>query len=212
MKARKVIGWSALAMAVVLVGCMSSATAWTEKRTTKDGVIIERSKVSIIGTGDKASQIASEGVFADGGIDDLGAGVKKASASQQSSGIDGTLRGIGELLGGVAQLMEVQRPMISTLEYRPVDEIEGNRMVWGNRPTTGYNGVPGEGGVGVYGRWGCGRTRAYQERHGVEIVDVDVGDHLAVLRQALRVRGKASNEGLAYPIVVTEDSYIERAR
>lgn len=212
MKARKVIGWSALAMAVVLVGCMSSATAWTEKRTTKDGVIIERSKVSIIGTGDKASQIASEGLFADGGIDDLGAGVKKASANQQSSGIDGTLRGIGELLGGVAQLMEVQRPMISTLEYRPVDEIEGNRMVWGNRPTTGYNGVPGEGGVGVYGHHNCTLTKNYQERHGVEIINTYYPDNLAALRAALRARGKPPTEGIKYPVVVTADDYTEQAK
>jgi hypothetical protein len=63
------------------------------------------SKVKIIGTGDKASQIASEGLFADGTAEDLGAGVKTASASQTSTGIDGTLAGLGTVLQGMAQFM-----------------------------------------------------------------------------------------------------------
>ena len=64
------------------------------------------SRVSVIGTGDKASQIAAEGLFADGAADDLGAGVKTANASQQSTGIDGTLKGVGDLLGGIAAVMQ----------------------------------------------------------------------------------------------------------
>lgn len=93
----------AAAMAVV-TGCFTSATAYT-KKTAADGVVTE-SKCSIIGTGDKVSQIAADGLFADGTTEDLGAGVKKASASQQSTGIGETLNGIGALLKGMAALQQ----------------------------------------------------------------------------------------------------------
>lgn len=89
-----------------LSGCFTSATAYT-KSTTKDGVVTE-SKVKIVGTGDKASQVAAEGLFADGAPEDLGAGVKTASASQQSTGIKETLEGVGALLGPMAQIMAAQ--------------------------------------------------------------------------------------------------------
>jgi hypothetical protein len=87
----------------MLAGCFTSATAYTE--TTHADGSVTMSKVKIIGTGDKASQIASEGLFADGTAEDLGAGVKSASASQTSTGIDGTLAGLGTVLQGMAQFM-----------------------------------------------------------------------------------------------------------
>lgn len=87
----------------LIVGCFTRAVAYT-KTTDKDGVVTE-SKVSILGTGDKASEVAAEGLFADGTADDLGAGVKNAKASQQSTGIDGTLAGMGQLMTGMASLM-----------------------------------------------------------------------------------------------------------
>jgi hypothetical protein len=87
----------------MLAGCFTSATAYTET-THADGSVTV-SKVKVIGTGDKASQIASEGLFADGTAEDLGAGVKTASASQTSTGIDGTLAGLGTVLQGMAQFM-----------------------------------------------------------------------------------------------------------
>lgn len=61
---------------------------------------VYESHTSIIGTGDKASEVAGEGMFADGTEEDLGAGFKKGSSSQQSTGI-------AETLGGVAQVLEV---------------------------------------------------------------------------------------------------------
>lgn len=87
-----------------LTGCFTSAKAYT---TTKnpDGTITE-SHVSIVGTGDKASSIAAEGLFADGTSEDLGAGVKNANATQKSSGIDGTLTGVSNLMTGMANFME----------------------------------------------------------------------------------------------------------
>ena len=87
----------------MVAGCFTAATAWTEK-TNPDGTKTV-SKVSVIGTGDKASEIAAEGLFADGTASDLGAGVKTASASQTSTGIDGTLAGLGTVLQGMAQFM-----------------------------------------------------------------------------------------------------------
>ena len=87
----------------MLAGCFTSATAWTE-RTNPDGTKTV-SKVKVVGTGDKASEIAAEGLFADGTASDLGAGVRTASASQTSTGIDGTLAGLGTVLQGMAQFM-----------------------------------------------------------------------------------------------------------
>ena len=92
-----------LAAAACLSGCLTRATAYT-KTTNKDGSITE-SRVSIVGTGDKASEVAAEGLFADGTAEDLGAGVKNAKAAQQSTGIDGSLNAMGLLCGNIAQLM-----------------------------------------------------------------------------------------------------------
>lgn len=92
-----------LAACGMVAGCFTSATAYTETKHTDGSVTV--SKVKVIGTGDKASQVAAEGLFADGTADDLGAGVKTASASQTSTGIDGTLAGLGTVLQGMAQFM-----------------------------------------------------------------------------------------------------------
>ena len=101
---KKLISVAAVLAAVgMLAGCFTSATAYTET-THADGSVTV-SKVKVIGTGDKASQIASEGLFADGTADDLGAGVKTASASQTSTGIDGTVNALGGLMVGMAQFM-----------------------------------------------------------------------------------------------------------
>ena len=100
----KMMMFAALAaVAGMTAGCFTSATAYT-KKTSPDGTVTE-SKVKIVGTGDKASQIAAEGLFADGAAEDLGAGVKSAKASQESTGIQGTLAGMGTLLNGMAQFM-----------------------------------------------------------------------------------------------------------
>lgn len=93
---KKLISVAAVLAAVgVVAGCFTSATAYTETKHTDGSVTV--SKVKVIGTGDKASQVAAEGLFADGTAEDLGAGVKTASASQTSTGIDGTLAAAGNL-------------------------------------------------------------------------------------------------------------------
>lgn len=101
---KKLISVAAVLAAVgIVAGCFTSAAAYTETKHIDGSVTV--SKVKIIGTGDKASQVAAEGLFADGTADDLGAGVKTASASQESSGIEGTLNGLGGLMTGMAQFM-----------------------------------------------------------------------------------------------------------
>lgn len=207
-----------LILAVTSTGCFTSAGAITERY--EGGKLASRSKVSVIGTGDKASQIATSGLFADGGDGDLGAGLHDATASQQSSGIDGAIRSVAEIAllldtiaarrAGMAAPSEMK-----TLEYYPPTPEELTIQQGGiptPPPATGYNGKPGEGGVGVYGHHNCGLTRAYQERHGVEIINTDYPDNLAALRAALRARGKPPTEGIKYPVVVTADDYTEQAR
>ena len=101
---KKMMMFAAMLAAVGMVaGCFTSATAYTET-THADGSVTV-SKVKVLGTGDKASEIAAEGLFADGTQEDLGAGVKTASAAQTSTGIDGTLAGLGTVLQGMAQFM-----------------------------------------------------------------------------------------------------------
>jgi len=105
---KKLISVAAMLAAVgMLAGCFTSATAYTETKHADGSVTV--SKVKVIGTGDKASQIASEGLFADGTAEDLGAGVKTASASQTSTGIDGTLNGVANILLGVERLVAVKQ-------------------------------------------------------------------------------------------------------
>ena len=98
---------SVAVVAGMVAGCFTSATAYTETKHTDGSVTV--SKVKVIGTGDKASEIAAEGLFADGTQEDLGAGVRTASATQQSTGIDGTLNGLANILLGVERLVAVKQ-------------------------------------------------------------------------------------------------------
>lgn len=99
---KAIMGIMAVTAMLFAAGCFTSAKARTIK-TAPDGTVTE-SYVSIIGTGDKASEVAAEGMFADGTTEDLGAGVKNAKASQQSTGIGETMTGLGDLLKGLATL------------------------------------------------------------------------------------------------------------
>lgn len=103
---------------LMLAGCFTRAIAYT--KTNPDGT--KESCVSILGTGDKVSQVAAEGLFADGSAEDLGAGVKNAAASQQSTGIEGTLAGMGQLMTGMAQFMSAAQgiPKIPAVVKPPV--------------------------------------------------------------------------------------------
>ena len=91
-----------LCILVFIAGCLTRASAYT-KKTLPDGTVTE-SRSSVIGTGDKASEVAAEGLFADGTDSDLGAGFKNAKASQQSTGIDGSLNSLANLVNALARM------------------------------------------------------------------------------------------------------------
>lgn len=113
-----------LGLMLAVSGCLTSITAET-KKTAVDGSVT-LAKVRVFGTGDKVAQSAAEGLFADGTDEDLGAGVKKASAKQESSGIEGSLKGMGDFMGGVAQFMlavkELQDPTPTVKKPVVVDQ------------------------------------------------------------------------------------------
>jgi uncharacterized protein YneF (UPF0154 family) len=211
---KKVMMFAALAAVVGMVaGCFTSATAFT-KKTAKDGTVTE-SKVKIIGTGDKASQIAAEGLFADGASDDLGAGVKTASASQQSTGIRETLEGMGVLLTGIGSLVArtqgvpVAAAVAGLTDTAPEALADAGDIEYS---ADGYGGVPGANGVGVYGKPSCSRCRAYVAAHpDAQIIDVRVAANKAALWAALKSRGY-SGASVGLPVVVTEAGYTAAAK
>lgn len=211
---KKLISVAAVLAAVgMLAGCFTSATAYTEK-TNPDGTKTV-SRVSVIGTGDKASQVAAEGLFADGAADDLGAGVKTASANQKSTGIDGTLKGVGDLLGGIAAVMRAYPavPTAAAGAAQSVGEIlrgtPGGETV---HSAERFTGSPGPAGEGVYGRASCARCQAYAAAHPeAQLIDLDSGANRADMWAALRLRGYAG-QSVSLPVSITADGYTQAAR
>ena len=84
---------------IILSGCVS-AKALTKVKNP-DGTQTE-SSAAVWGWGDKASQLAAEGLFADGTLDDLGAGFKNTSASQESTGVAHTITALTGFLQAAA--------------------------------------------------------------------------------------------------------------
>jgi len=193
------------AVAGMTAGCFTSATAFT-KKTAPDGTVTE-SKVKIVGTGDKASQIAAEGLFADGAAEDLGAGVKNASATQQSTGVKETLEGMGVLLTGIGNLVNRAQdiPIASSAVSSATanaDTLEASSETVA--ATSGYGGIPGTDGIGVYGQPTCSRCRAYKTAHPeTEIIDLRVAANEAALRSALARLGHTGSIPLPVEITVT---------
>jgi hypothetical protein len=210
MKMKTLISVAAILAACGMVaGCFTSATAYTEK-TNPDGTKTV-SRVSVIGTGDKASQVAAEGLFADGTQDDLGAGVKTASANQKSTGIDGTLKGVGDLLGGIAAVMRAY-PAVPTVTAAVDGGYTFAAATTYDTAPAEYNGVPGENGIGVYGRSGCGRCAAYAAAHpDIAIIDIADARNRADMWAALRARGYTGTS-VALPVAVTADGFTQAAK
>ena len=136
---------------LTFTACFTSASART-KKIAPDGTVTE-SCVKLIGTGDKASQIAAEGMLADGTDADFSAGVRNAAAEQKSTGIDGALKGLSELMIGAAQfaqaiqnaktgaaLAQIQstQPSICIPESEVVSEVPD---ITGALPTEDFAGV-----------------------------------------------------------------------
>lgn len=102
---KKLMTLAGMAVVMALItGCLTRASAHTKKTIYPDGRIEFTADTSIVGTGDKASQVAGEGMFADGTEEDLGAGFKKGNASQESTGIGETLAGVGQVLEVVERI------------------------------------------------------------------------------------------------------------
>ena len=203
---KKLISVAAVLAAVGMVaGCFTSATAYTETKHTDGSVTV--SKVKVIGTGDKASEIAAEGLFADGTQEDLGAGVRTASATQQSTGVKETLEGMGVLLTGIGNLVNRAQdiPIASSAVSSATanaDTLEASSETVA--ATSGYGGIPGTDGIGVYGQPTCSRCRAYKTAHPeTEIIDVRVAANLTALRSALARLGHTGSIPLPVEITVT---------
>lgn len=185
------------AMVGMVAGCFTSAKAYT--RVHPDGT--RESLVRVVGTGDKASEIAAEGLFADGSESDFGAGVEQAKANQQSTGIKEAFEGVNGLLLGVGRLL-------ARAQGAPAYGSEGETAY----SAEGYGGAPGAGGEGVYGRPGCPRCQAYAAAHpGVEIVNIDQPANSAAMWAALRARGYTGRTA-ALPVLVTADGYTLNAK
>lgn len=204
------MGAACAAMVGMVAGCFTSATAYTEK-TNPDGTKTV-SRVSVIGTGDKASQVAAEGLFADGAADDLGAGVKTASANQKSTGIDGTLKGVGDLLGGIAAVMRAY-PAVPTVTAAVDGGYTFAAATTYDTAPTEYNGVPGENGIGVYGRSGCGRCAAYAAAHpDIAIIDIGNEQYRKTMWDTLKGRFKFTGTNVNLPVVITADGFTQAAK
>ena len=201
---------SVAAVAGMLAGCFTSATAYTETKHADGSVTV--SKVKIIGTGDKASQVAAEGLFADGTQEDLGAGVKSASATQQSTGIKETLEGMGVLLTGIGSLVAKTQgiPVAATApvstDTAPAVSVETDYS------TEGFGGSPGAAGEGVYRSPSCSRCRAYKAAHpDVQMIDIGVAANRAVMWAALKLHGFTGGS-VALPVVITDSGYTQAAK
>lgn len=202
---------SLTAACAFIAGCLTSATAYT-KRTAPDGTVTE-SKVRIVGTGDKASEVAAEGMFADGADDALGAGVKTANATQQSTGIEGTLNGLGDLMGGMAQFMvaaqTLKAPGLVTPEAAIRESIGETDVKPSVASSAGYDAVPGVNWVGVYGRPSCAKCQAYRAAHpDTAIVNIDDAANKTAMWAALENRGFEGST-VALPVQITADGYAQ---
>ncbi len=212
---KKLMMFAALAaVAGMTAGCFTSAGAHTKKTIHPDGTIVLESDVSVTGTGDKASQVAAEGLFADGDIDDLGAGVKNASATQQSTGIKETLEGMGVLLTGIGNLVNRAQgvPIASSAASGATldaDTLEASAET--AAAASGYGGIPGTDGIGVYGQPTCSRCRAYKSAHPeTEIIDVRVAANEAALRSALKRLGHTGT--ISLPVEITATGFTQAAK
>jgi hypothetical protein len=149
-------------------------------------------------------------MFADGADDALGAGVKTANATQQSTGIEGTLSGLGDLMGGMAQFMLATQSLKVPAAREYADALSGETDV---KPaatgSAGYDAVPGAGGVGVYGRPSCAKCQAYKAAHpDVAIVNIDDAANRTAMWAALENRGFKGST-VALPVQITADGYAQ---
>lgn len=119
----------AFMMLMVMAGCTSVKATTT--KTNPDGTST-KSYVHLYGFGDKNSSIAGEGVFADGADDDLGAGVKSATGTQESSGV-------ADMFRIMLEMMRMQAVPIATA---PVPTVQRSMSTAGAMSTDGTQTCP----------------------------------------------------------------------
>lgn len=228
-KMKKLIMFAAVLAAVGMVaGCFTSARAYTETKHADGSVTV--SKVNIIGTGDKASEIAAEGLFVDGTQEDLGAGVKTASANQKSTGIAESFRAFGDMTGVIAQAIGVGIGIgrgglvaeaggaVGNTSGTFVGGVTGSTDGAPDAASTvyspdGFTGQPGPDGAGVYGRPSCSRCQAYKRSHpDAQIINIDEPGNRSAMWGALRLRNFPSSTSVALPVQITETGYIQNVK
>ncbi len=196
----------------VSIGCRTTVRATSEKRPD-----FTRSEVKITGSGDKLSEIVGSGIAVDGSHDDPNAVIQSINSKQESSGADviiGSVMGpLVTLLTGVID-MQMKQALRNVQNYGGTGTQatqDGDYYSFAGSTTgssnnaiiAGYDAVPGEGGVGVYGYHTCSRCQAYVREHGSII---DYWKYRDVALQALKDRG-FSGGPVSCPLLITEDSY-----
>lgn len=213
-----------ISMLAFVSGCLTRASAHTKKTIYADGRVEYVADTSIVGTGDKASQVAGEGMYADGAETDLGAGFKKGNASQQSTGIGDALTGLGSLLRGLAEFEKAKASggVLSTppLADSSIESSTSTAVASTALPaitevtysTDGYGGTPGAAGEGIYGRPSCGRCRAYHAAHpDTAIINLDDPGNRKAFWEALG-RLKFTGTKVDLPVSITASGYTTAAK
>lgn len=191
------------ALAAICSGCITSISATHEDATT--GI---SSRVRVLATGSQSEALAK-------GFDagPQGAILEDASGKQDSTIFVEAIRDIAVAVaplfvrggsggggggggGGTGDASYASPPSSDTSTVAA--------------PTAGYSAVPGEGGVGVYGRATCGNCQAYRRAHPeTELIDIDV--YRADMWQALRARG-FTGAGVTLPVAILADNFVEKAK
>lgn len=209
------------ACALMLAGCNSVSEARYSKTT--DGAVLHTVRIS--GRGDKASEVTAQGMFAD----DDGAGVAKAGASQQSTGIADSMRAFGEMSGVIAQAIGMGIGIgrggfvaeaggaVGSTSGTFAGSVTGSSDGAPDTASTAYSaegfaGQPGTDGTGVYGRPSCSRCQAYKRSHpDTAIIDIDEPGNRSAMWRALRSRGYGAGS-IDLPVLISANGYTQSAR
>ena len=213
--------YAAVPVAVLLLaGCFSRSVATYEER---EG--LKMSTIRLVGTGDKASEIAAEGLFAD----EDGAGLSKANASQQSTGIAESFRAFGDMTGVIAQAIGVGIGLgrggfvaeaggaVGNTSGTFAGSMTGSTDGAPDTASTAYSaegfaGQPGTDGTGVYGRPSCSRCQAYKRSHpDTAIIDIDEPGNRSAMWRALRSRGYSAGS-VDLPVLITAEAFTTAAK
>ncbi len=202
----------AVVLSLVLVGLTASGCRTViqgEAEKWDNGQLLGRSKLVVSANGDKASQIATEGLGVNVDDGEYGVILNSSAASQKSSGVDSILKAFTELAISAASLGVVNRtetPLQAGTSVEQVESIGASASI----ASSPLIGVVSDDGVGVWGRDACPRCQAYMRNHPeVEMIDIDA--NRSAFWAALRARGKISGK-VQLPVEITSDGFIEKVK